>query len=119
MKGEGRLAHKFHGTYWCAIVIGFDSADHAIDAQRALGDPWKVHPKEPKALIAALDSAQLDAFKTKYAPKARPCKRRDCRHGCVDAAIDNLNHSVDVGPIFDVEIPTTPHEQCALLGVGT
>jgi len=39
---------------------------------------------------------------------------RDAKNGCRNAEIDNVNHSIDYGPTFDVEIRTTPAEQEAL-----
>lgn len=116
---QGMLRHCFFGEYSARIVLVFSSEAHAKDAQKTLGDAWRLAEKTSGVLVAQLSPAQLDAFKTAYPAKIAPCGRKHCKRQCKDAAIDSLAHSVDYGPDFSVEIPTTPAEQSALFQGAT
>ena len=104
-KATGILRHHFHGDYSCTIGLQFADAESAARSLDTLGDPWHIGERSPNVLVGTLDSAELDAFKARYAPKMLPCGRKGCRHKCRNAEIDNVNHSIDTSGPFEVEIP--------------
>lgn len=111
-KAIGILRHHFHGEYSCTIGLQFPDAESADRARVSLGEPWHVGERSPAVLLATLTSDELDAFKAHHKPVTTPCGRKGCRHKCRNAEIDNVNHSVDVGGQFTVEIfpPVAPIE---------
>lgn len=112
--GKGILKHFFHGTYYCGIALEFLDENTARDAKVVLGEDWKPGTKATNALVWFGDGAALDALKIRFADmnyKSNPCGMRHCKHQCKDAAIDNVNHSVDVGATFTIEVDVTPPEQ--------
>lgn len=100
---EGRLRHRFWGTYSAAIVLGFDSPAHASDALRVLGAPWEQSVTHPRCLHWAGESEALAEV-----------KKRLAGYGADESAIDSIAHSIDYGDRFEGEIPVTPAEQGAL-----
>lgn len=117
--GTGRLFHKFHGTYWCIIVIRFQSAELAALAMaainaaittafKALGEKprdkegkeietirqWVVSEKEPAAIHWNGLGNQLKIVKDIFIDQ----------WGCKQP-IDDRNHSIDYGDEFTIEVP--------------
>lgn len=118
VKAQGVLRHGFFGTYVATIALVFDSADAARDALSVLAaDGWKTGKKAECLIWSGSDDAfervkeRLDTF----GRTNRPCGYSHCTHQCKDATIDSVNHSIDIGPWFEVEIPCEPTEQLALL----
>ena len=116
---SGQLMHHFHGDYWASIGLRFASYPHALDAQRALGeDHWELRCNDVACgapfLVWKGNSEALEALKAQLEPylRPRPCYSFGCQGETHE--IDSLAHSVDYGPPFDLDIPTTPHEQTAL-----
>ena len=103
-KATGILRHHFHGDYSCTIGLQIPDAESAARSLTTLGESWHVGERSSLVLIATLTSEELDAFKAHYKPATTPCGRKGCRHKCVGQPIDNVNHSVDVGGQFTVEI---------------
>ncbi len=113
MNAHGQLNHHFWGDYSCGIALSFASPAHAAGALELLPG-FRQPDKAPHALIATLNSAQLEAFKVKLAQwglHIDPCGRRDCPHQCRDADIDSCNHSIDYGPAFTVQVPADSTDQ--------
>lgn len=119
VKAEGILAHKFHGTYFSVIALSFQDEQCARDALSILGDSWKVGQKNATVLVWSGDRDSLESVKSKlkgYGLQIKPCTWRHCKDHCKSAEIDGLPHSIDYGPAFTVEIPTTAKEQTSLFG---
>ena len=91
----------FHGQYSCAVVLDFVNAEAAAAALKVLGDGWK-QTKLPSCLMGTFSSVQLETFKSKFNPQAKPCQRKECRGKKHE--IDGLEHSIDMGPRFDIEL---------------
>lgn len=119
VKADGVLRHGFFGKYVATIVLVFADAESARDGLKTLGEGWEPGKmKEGKAIVWLGDSAALDAVKATFARFGlkTACGYEHCKHRCKDAGIDSVNHSVDFGPPFEVEIPVTPGEQTSLFG---
>src|SRR5678810_820506 len=118
--GNGLLVHHFWGTYFAGIVIEFPSEAHARDALKTLGEPWKLGTKHTQCVVGSFESDALDNVKARFAKwglTIRPCGFKHCKGQCKNAAIDNVNHSVDHGAAFEVRIPVVPAEQQELPNV--
>lgn len=95
VRGRGRLAHRFHGTYSAAIALEFESLSEARTALGVLGEPWKLSPRDGRFLVCSVDGAALGVEKEKLG-----------RYGADVGAIDSLRKSVDYGEPFTVDVPT-------------
>lgn len=116
MNAHGQLKHHFWGDYSCGIVLRFASPAHAAGALELLPS-FQQPPQAPHALIATLNSAQLDDLKTKLARwglQIDPCGHSHCSHQCRNADIDSCNHSIDYGPAFTVQVPADSADQTRL-----
>lgn len=114
---KGLLIHRFWGTYSAGIALEFATPDHAQDALRTLGAPWKVGNNSSAMLVAFVESEALGVIKEQFKGwglTITPCGFHHCAHQCKDSEIDNVNHSVDRGAHFEVTIPTEPTEQGVL-----
>lgn len=117
VKAEGRLAHKFHGQYYSVIGLAFQDEASASEALVTLGDDWKHGASNRAILVIVADMDKSETIKEKlkgYDLKIQPCTWKHCRDQCAGAEIDSLRHSIDYGPDFTVNIPTTPKEQASL-----
>jgi hypothetical protein len=119
VKGVGILCHKFYGEYSAVIAMQFADEAMAKDAIKTLGTPWKVGQKSANVLVwsggrDALEDIKLK-FKESYGLKVVPCGMKHCKHQCKNAEIDNLNHSVDYGATFEIDVPIVPTEQMSLI----
>ena len=117
VKCTGILRHHFWGHYVAGIALEFENEKAALDALEIFSrdSAWKgIEQGETHKTILVLTTEVIDAVKAtleKYRYKSIPCGRASCRHGCRNAEIDNLNHSIDLGAKFTLEIDTTPMEQ--------
>lgn len=113
----GILRHHFWGHYVAGIALEFEDEKAALDALEVLNrdNGWKgIEQGETHKNILVLTTEVIDAVKAtleKYRYKSIPCERASCKHGCRNAEIDNVHHSVDLGARFTLEIDTTPQEQ--------
>lgn len=90
----GRLHHKFHGTYWCAIVLCFENAEAARAALCRLH--WfTVSIKHDDVLVATLTGKAIDVT-------VRKLERM--RVGDKKERIDGMPYSIDYGPDFEIEV---------------
>lgn len=116
MKATGQLQHHFWGDYSCTIALEFASGDCA-EAVLQLLPGWKQSKDNPALIGAFLTNEQLTAFQAKIGNwnlQIQPCGRRDCRHQCQNAGIDSVNHSIDYGPVFTVDVPAEDINQSYL-----
>lgn len=95
VKATGRLYHKFHGTYWCCIVLIFDSPEHASMAVHRLHG-FTVADKHPDALIATATGKTIDRI-VRMLKRLRTGDKRD--------SIDGMVTSIDHGPEFTISVP--------------
>jgi len=109
MKATGGIKHHFWGEYYCTLALRFETADGVDRCLGKLGPKWTQVPEQPHLAGAFLNSAELEEFeekaRTEFGLTIAPCGRRDCRHQCRDADLGSVNHSIDYGPTFQVEIP--------------
>ncbi len=121
IKAKGGLRHRFHGEY--SAVVGFVFEDWAAATQAqaifcGVAGKW-VPATKPNALVWIGDSTELDSLKAELAKHKLvipPCGSRHCKSQCKDAEIDSVNHSIDYGPAFTLEIEVVASEQLSLLG---
>lgn len=92
--GNGRLRHRFWGTYSAAMAIQFASTSDAQAALAHLGCGWRTSPMTTRALIWQGEQQALDA-----------CVEVLASFGADRKAIASLAHSVDYGDPFTVQIP--------------
>lgn len=120
VKADGILRHFFHGSYSCGIGLQFANEQDCDDALKQLNigevpnlrfGNWHKSDKYPHMALGALGSEQLKAFKSKFHPKCKPCNDFDCKGENRIHEIDGVDHSVDVGPPFDVEFEVENHNQ--------
>jgi hypothetical protein len=114
VRAKGRLRHHFWGDYHATIVLAFNDAASARDASVTLGDQWKPAKSTDAALVWHGTGEDFERVKEQlqsfaFAPVA--CGRKGCSSQCSDATIDSVNHSIDLGPEFIVEVPSVPAEQ--------
>ena len=95
--GHGLLAHHFHGSYWASLAIQFESPEHARDALRTLGEPWRAG-NYPHCLVCEANGGMLDRVKAQLA-----------KYGANPKAIDSVRKSIDQPWV--VTIPVTAGEQ--------
>ncbi len=95
VKATGRWFHKFHGTYWCVVVLCFESEANAKAALPRLPG-FQLGDKSPDALVI---SATGKAIK-KLLSTLKKYRVGDKTH-----AIDGLPFSIDCGPDFDIAVP--------------
>ncbi len=95
VKATGRWFHKFHGNYWCVVVLYFESADHAKAALPRLAG-FRVADKSPDALVTSASGRMTDKL-------LRTLKKY--RVGDKTHAIDGLPFSIDCGPDFEIAVP--------------
>lgn len=113
VKASGVLRHCFFGSYTAIIVLRFADKASANDALVTLGNQWKMEHNETH-LVWKGDTKELTTLKNKlraFGLRIQPCGMHRCRTQCQDAEIDNINHSVDYGALFEIDIPTVPAEQ--------
>lgn len=115
MNARGLLQHHFHGDYSASIVLRFASADCAQGALEVLREFRQ--STAPDAIIATLNSDALDKFKDRWRERITitPCGHKHCSHQCRNSEIDNVNHSVDYGADFTVDVPAVPANQMRLV----
>jgi hypothetical protein len=110
IRGEGRLRHHFWGDYFATIAIAFKDAASANDALRLF--PGFKPGKDPSALVF---HGGGEAFETAKAAitKVRVALSDSKRAAMfpIDDPIDSVSRSIDVGPIFEVEVEVAPAEQ--------
>lgn len=120
VKAEGCLFHHFHGEYSSTVALAFANESEARSALSTLGSGWKVGQKNANILVWSGTSEELEILKKdldeKFLRKNFPCGWKHCKGQCKKAPIDNINHSVDRGASFEVEIECPPEEQLTLRG---
>jgi hypothetical protein len=119
IKAEGCLRHGFFGDYVAVIALMFQDERAAKDALNVLAGNWKVSNKNTKGLIWSGSSEELKEVKSqldKFKRTNRPCGYHHCDDKCKSAEIDSINHSIDFGPRFDIEIECEPEEQTSMFG---
>lgn len=114
IKAEGILRHMFHGTYSCAIALEFNNEKDCEAAFSVLNvgiigvnmetGNWNKSKTNSNVAIGSLNSEQLQHFKEKFNPKAKPCNAFDCKGDNNIHEIDSLAHSIDFGPPFAIEL---------------
>jgi hypothetical protein len=95
VRATGRWYHKFHGTYWCVVVLIFKDAEQAKAALPRLPG-FNVADKYPEGLVITAQEKSTRAL-------LRTLKRY--RVGDKTHPIDGLPFSIDYGPDFDLEVP--------------
>ena len=115
-QGTGRLRHCFFGEYSAVISVHFGTREGAARALVALGAGWQHGAEIPEVLVWQGGYADLAALKARLQGSVRvePCGRRTCRHGCRDADIDSLAHSIDYGPPFTLSVQYPHPDQLTL-----
>jgi len=103
----------FHGSYGCAIGLQFANEKDCDAALSQLNvgvvgvnmetGNWHKSDKHSEIAIGTLNSEQLERFKEKFKPKAKPCNSFDCKGKNTIHEIDGVNHSIDYGPPFEIE----------------
>lgn len=66
VKFTGRLQHHFWGKYSCSVALMFADEASARDARVLLCGKWEHANGKPKALVAHLSSADLDALVAQF-----------------------------------------------------
>jgi len=94
IRAKGQLRHHFWGVYHATIVVVFDNENDAGMALPKLGEDWKPHPSEPKALSWHGNDDAYVAVETKL-----------MSFGADKNKIASLKFSVDVGEKFEIAIP--------------
>lgn len=93
----GQLEHHFWGEYCCEIYLEFDSTLAALAIPRLtpsdLGATWKVSPSNPKWIGIHLSNEQLTRVTEVLVSL-----------GADEEAITSLDHSVDHGDEFSIEV---------------
>ena len=116
MKCDGAFRHCFHGGDTAGIIaLSFGSEPIARAALEIL--PGFKLGKNPTAIIGSFTSEQLNQFKARIANwdlQIKPCRMPHCRHQCRDAEIDNVNHSVDYGASWTMDVPIVHPDQISL-----
>lgn len=102
-KANGRLRHCFFGTYIAVIALGFEDEYQAEQALPHLGKGWKIGEQSKKALRWEGTTEELEA-----------CKKVLVKLGADEDAIDSLEHSIDYGDPFTIEVEIVPQEQMSL-----
>ncbi len=109
----GRVRHRFHGDYSAVIILdaGTASARPHLEAwlrQQAppLKLPWR--PSE-SALSTVVSSEELETIEEWIEPLRTdgPCRLFDCRRRSrkVRHRIGGVEHSIDHGPEFTLQVP--------------
>ena len=91
----GRVYHKFHGTYWCFIVLIFGSNANAVAAMPLLPG-FSISEHSADALVKSATGKEVG--KT-----IRRLKR--FRTGDKTHAIDGVPFNIDCGPEFTIAVP--------------
>lgn len=110
VKCVGRLRHHFHGDYSATVFIAPDSADDVPSIAKAFAKVYvsAVISESGKGVIINCASPELDHLKEVlhvWGITMSPCGWKHCGKRCKAKEIDGLEHSVDVGPQFEVDIP--------------
>jgi hypothetical protein len=92
---HGRVFHKFHGTYWCFVVLIFKSAQDANAALPKLKG-FEVSDNATDALVRT--ASGKDVKRT-----MRMLER--WRTGDKTHAVDGVPFSIDCGPEFTIAVP--------------
>jgi hypothetical protein len=122
VKAVGVYQHHFYGEYLGTIVLRFTDEQCAADALKTLNGSkvelnqfWLLGKKSGNVLCWTGNTIELmkDRFKT-FNLRILPCGSLHCSDQCKNAEIDNVNHSVDLGATFEIDIPIVPAEQESL-----
>lgn len=92
---SGRVFHKFHGNYWCVVVLCFDNAEQAAAALAVLPG-FAVAENATDALVASFTGKAVD--------KAMRLLKKH-RIGDKTHEIAGVPFSIDCGPEFEIAVP--------------
>ncbi len=95
LAAHGRVFHKFHGTYWCFVVLIFEGPSQATAALAKLPG-FSVSDNSTDALVKS--ATGKDVGKT-----VRLLQK--WRTGDKEHAIDGVPFSIDCGPEFTIAVP--------------
>ena len=95
LAAHGRVFHKFHGTYWCFVVLIFEGTAQATVALAKLPG-FSVSDNSTDALVKS--ATGKDVGKTMR-------MLRKWRTGDKTHAIDGVPFSIDCGPEFTIAVP--------------
>ncbi len=110
IRGEGRLRHHFWGDYFATIAIAFKDAASANDALPLF--PGFKPGKDPSALVFHGGGEAFETAKASIKKVRVPLlNSKQAALFPIDDPIDSVSRSVDLGPIFEIEIEVTPAEQ--------
>lgn len=103
VQGKGQLHHRFWGEYSAVIVLSFKDTCSSRDALKVLGEPWKIHDKNSRALFCICTNDQLGQVTAQLVS-----------FGAEEKKIASLAKSIDFGEPFEIEVPIIPKEQESL-----
>lgn len=102
----GTLRHRFWGDYSAVVALGatrMEDVPHLAKHLESSGVPFEHIEGTHNCRVGPLTSEQVELFEAWVEPRRTdgPCRRcKRARH-----SIAGLEHSIDYGPAFDIELP--------------
>jgi len=105
LKATGQLRHHFFGDYSAGICLAFETADAALALPKVTvkGVEW-CQSENKRVLVTCVDSQHLEVLKVRLAEM-----------GANPSAIDSMDHSIDFGDPFNIEVDVEDPRQLALV----
>lgn len=115
MKASGMLFHCWFSEYYAVVTLAFCCPESAAAVLPVLGEPWQIAEGNARVLVARLNSPALHSFKSRWsdAIEIHPCGFPGCQEHHTE--IDHVDHSIDHGASWDMEIPAVPLNQLSLV----
>jgi len=108
MKFQGQLFHHFHGEYSASVIFLVSSESEGKQLIANLPIPFDYKEKNGKKAVVKLctseDVSKLEEWSDNYRCEDL-CRMFDCEYRPKRHSIGSCAHSIDVGPVFELDLP--------------